>query len=219
MTKHFHQGINAESVDLAPHKVADSRLGHTQEFGSSGLCQTPGFDQLGQLNHQVSADPKVFRLFDTETQISENVTGGFSNSNGHVLSLLASSPEGLDLPESISNERQINSTGLPGLFLESVQNVYRVFELGQIDDSMLRPSMDTDFQHTRPDRRQGLVIARHQAALDPPQLIPRGAAGISRKRADRSQRGADPDNRFVSHGVNIQELVYSVKGCLTSACS
>jgi hypothetical protein len=219
MTKHFHQGINAESVDLAAYKVADSGLGHTQEFGSSGLCQTPGLDQLGQLNHQVGADPKVFRLLHTETQISEDVASGLSNSNGHVLSLLASSPEILNLPESIPNERHINLTGFPGLFLESVQGVYRLIEFGQIDDSMLRPGVDTNLQHTRPDRRQGLVIARHQAALDPPQLIPRGAAGIRRKRADGSQRGADSDNRFVSHGANIQALVYSVKGCLTSACS
>jgi hypothetical protein len=187
MTKHFHQAINAKSIDLAAYKVADSGLGHTQEFGRSGLGQAPGFDEPGQLNHQVGADPKIFRLLRAETQISEDVARGFSNSSGHVLSLLASSAKGLDLSESISNERHIRSTGLPGLFVESVQNVYRFFEFRQIHDSMLRPGVDTNFLHTRADRRQRLVITRHQAALDPAQLVPRGAAGISWERAHGSQ--------------------------------
>ncbi len=219
MTKHFHQTIDAESVDLAADEVADSGLGDTQEFGGSGLCETSGFDQLGQLNHQVGADPEVFRLLHAEGQISEDVASRLSNSNGHVLSLLTSSPEGLDLPETISNERHISSTGFPGPFFESVQDVHRLFERGYIYDSMLHPGVDTDFDHARADRWEGLVIARHQAALDPAQLIPRSAAGIRRKRTDRSQRGADPNERLVNHGASIQELVYSVKGCLTRACS
>jgi hypothetical protein len=219
MTKHFDQAINAESVDLAANQITDPWLRHTQEFGSSRLRQTAGFNQFRQLNHQVGANPQVLRLFCAESQVSEDVASGSSSSNGHGSSLLHASAQDLDLPESLSSQRQIRSTGLPAPLFESVQDVYRIFEFGQIDNSVFRPSVDSNLNRSYADRRQRLVITRHQAALDPPQLIPRSPAGIRRKRTNRFQGGADPDQRFVSHGANIQKYVYAVNGCLTRECS
>jgi hypothetical protein len=212
MAEHFNQAINAEPVDLATNKIADSGLRDAHQLGRGSLSQAPCFDKPGQLNHQVGANPKVLGFFNAESKISEDIARGFSNSNGHLSLLLVASAQGPDLSQPVSRERQISFAGLPTPFFKSVQDVYRFFEFRHIDDSMLGSSVNPNLEDANSDRRQRLVITRHQAGLDPPKLITRSTASIRRKRANGLKRRCDPNERFVSHGVEYTRLYIFCQG-------
>jgi hypothetical protein len=215
MAEHLNQGVNAESIDLATSKIADSRLRDAQELRSGGLRQTSCFNQFRQLDHQIRANPKVLRFLRAETQVTEDVARRLANPNCHFSSLLAFSAQNLNLSESFSRERQISLTRLATPLLERVQDVYCLIQLCQIYDSVFRPSVDPNLECARANRRKRFVIVGRKAALDPSQLIARSPAGISRKRTNGVQRRTDPDEGLISHGSNISTRVYTVKGRLT----
>jgi hypothetical protein len=212
MTEHFNQAVNTESVDLATNKIADPGLRDAHQLGRGSLSQASCFDKPSQLNHQVGANPKVLGLFSAESKILEDIARGFSNSSSHLSLLLAASAQGPDLSQPVSRERQINFAGLPTPFFKSVQDVHRLFEFRQIDDSMLGSSVNPNLKHANSDRRQRLMVTRHQAGLNPSQLITRSTAGIRRKGSNDLKRRCDPNERFVSHGVEYTRIYIFCQG-------
>jgi hypothetical protein len=72
--KHGDQGIDTESVDLSPDKVADSWLGHSKQSCSSSLGEAPTLNQLAEPDHQIRPDLEILSLFPSETEVAEYVT-------------------------------------------------------------------------------------------------------------------------------------------------
>jgi hypothetical protein len=50
-------------------------LGNTQQLGSLSLVETPGRDELLDLDQEVSPDEKMLGLPASESEIAENVAG------------------------------------------------------------------------------------------------------------------------------------------------
>ncbi|HET9358352.1 MAG TPA: hypothetical protein VFO58_01295 [Vicinamibacterales bacterium] len=59
VTEHGNQCVDAESIDLAPNEVADSRLRHAEDVRGLRLGQAAGFNHLAQANHQIGPDLEI----------------------------------------------------------------------------------------------------------------------------------------------------------------
>jgi len=71
-SEHIDKGVDAEEVDLPLVKVADARLGDTEQFCGLGLFQALRFDRFAEVNHQGRTDLQVFGFLGGETKIPEN---------------------------------------------------------------------------------------------------------------------------------------------------
>jgi len=83
MAQHGHQGIHAEAVDLASHKIADAGLTDAKQAGSLGLGEPTRFDHLTEFDHELSAQLEVLGFLWREPQIAEHVAGGPANLGWH----------------------------------------------------------------------------------------------------------------------------------------
>ena len=60
VAQHGDQGIDTESINLAPDQIADSRLRDAEQGCRLRLCEPPTLDQLAEPNHQLGSDLEVF---------------------------------------------------------------------------------------------------------------------------------------------------------------
>src|SRR3989441_10458950 len=94
----------------------------------------------------------------------------------------------------------------PSSLLESVQDVHRLWELRDVDHTVLYACTDPDLLHSRSDARQWFPIVRLQAALNPPELESGDLAGIIGEAADRFARITKSDDWLVGHGLIYKNL-------------
>src|SRR3990170_8835444 len=125
MTEHFDQAVNAETVDLAAHEIADSRLGHAQPLRCGSLGQTAGLDSLRQLNHEVGPGSKILGLFGREAEIPIHITRRAAGSGSHLV-LLCSSAEACDLREPLLRQIDVRLSSPAGSLFEGMEDVDRL---------------------------------------------------------------------------------------------
>ena len=73
--QHVNEGLDAEQFDLSAHKVADPRLGYSEELCGGVLRQAACLDEPLEFRHQPSAQPEAFRLLRREPKVPEYVSG------------------------------------------------------------------------------------------------------------------------------------------------
>jgi hypothetical protein len=72
--EHTDERIDAEQIDFAASKIADTRLGYTEQFRRSALGQLARFHQAPQFEHEVGAKAQTFRLLWAKAEIAEYIT-------------------------------------------------------------------------------------------------------------------------------------------------
>lgn len=73
MPKHGDQRIDAKSIDLASHEVADPGLAHSKQLCRLRLGEAASLDQLAEPNHQIRPDLEILRLLARESEVAEHV--------------------------------------------------------------------------------------------------------------------------------------------------
>ena len=76
--EHIDESVDRKLLDLAVHKIGDSRLTHTEELRGFLLSQSVLLDEATQTDHQVRSDLEVLSLIVLEAEVFEDVTAAFS---------------------------------------------------------------------------------------------------------------------------------------------
>jgi hypothetical protein len=89
--------------------------------------------------------------------------------------------------------------GSPGSLLEDVQDVHRVRELRNVQDSMLQRRVDPDLPYTRAHRWHRLPVQWVESLLDASKLKTGQPSRLPREGPDVAARRAQPLERLVRH--------------------
>jgi len=95
-----------------------------------------------------------------------------------------------------------------------VQDIDAFCESREVEYSMLKSGVNSNFLNPGAYARHGLVVIRLQAGLDPRELEPGRPSGVRWESSDVFERASDPDERLLTH-----ELIYKYRHVMSTADS
>jgi hypothetical protein len=101
----------------------------------------------------------------------------------------------------VSSKVRFSFGSFPSSLLESMQNINTFGKLRHIENSMLKPSVDTDLLHTSTNFGHRLPVIRLKSLLDAAQLEASNASCILWKSLEIALRRSEPEKRLIRHGI------------------
>src|SRR4029077_17173331 len=111
---------------------------------------------------------------------------------------------GLDVVPSAAGPARPSDATAPGRcppfrsaapLLEGVEHVDTLFELCNVDHTMLKPRVNADLPYARANRGHRLPVGRLQPTLDLIELVPCALSSVLRKGSHVFSRAAHPQDR------------------------
>ncbi len=109
-------------------------------------------------------------------------------------------------PKAMPRKFHVSRGRLARALFEGVKHVYALGELGDIQDAMFEPGVNSYLPSARPHGRHWPPVVRIEPALDTPQLIAGDGADRLREPPEVVPRAADPLQRLVHHRLIYKSL-------------